>query len=132
MNYAGKQGDEMKVNFKPYEDITFKSHLIYEGPEEFVKIIGLSTPPGVPSRTRLFWANGVLFRHFSFAPSESVVQANIDGHLVWDHVEFAPMKEYKPELQGGTERPLVTVFVLDVTNHVVFDPLTKWIKDNLL
>ena len=29
------------------------------------------------------------------------------------------------------ERPLVSIYVVDVSKHVVFGPLTAWIKENL-
>jgi len=79
----------------------------------------------------LFWANGVLFRFFNHPPSEALATEMVNGHLIWDHVEFAPMQEYTNQLQVA-ERPLVRINVLNVSNHVVFEPLTKWIRDNLI
>ena len=122
----------MEINFEPYEKVTFRSHLNYGSVEKFVSMIGLGTPPGVPSRTRLYWANGVLFRHFSLPPTDAYSKELIKSHLFLDHIEFAPMPEYQKEIQALPEKPLATIFVLDVSEHVVFDPLTKWIKENLL
>lgn len=120
----------MEVAFEPYKKVSFQSHLKYESSEAFANVIALSTPPGIPMQTRLFWANGILFRFFNHAPSETLAKEIIDGHLILDHIEFAPMPEYRDELKVS-ERPLITINVLNVSNHVVFGPLTKWIRDNL-
>jgi hypothetical protein len=88
-------------------------------------------PQGVPFQARFFWANGILFRFFNHAPSEALAKEIISGHLILDHIEFAPMPEYKNELKAST-RPLASISVLDVSKHIVFNPLTAWIRDNLL
>lgn len=121
----------MEISFEPYKKVTFQSHLMYNSPQEFVDIIGLATPPGVPAQARLLWANGVLFRCFNHTPSETLSKEMLSGHVMFDHVEFAPMSNFVSELRISN-RPLMTVFVLDVSKHVVFAPLAAWIRDNLL
>jgi hypothetical protein len=121
----------VEVAFEPYKRITFQSYLAYKSAEAYVNVIALANPPGIPFQARLFWANGVLFRFFNHPPAEALVKETIAGHLIFDHVEFAPMPEYKNELKV-TDRPLGTMTVLDVSNHVVFDPLTAWIRKNLI
>lgn len=121
----------MEVAFEPYKKVSFKSYLMYESSEAFAKVIALSNPPGIPVQTRFFWANGVLFRFFPLSPSETSAREIVNGHLVWDHMEFAPMPEYTNVLQVA-ERPLVTINVLNVSNHVVFEPVTEWIRNNLI
>lgn len=122
----------MEIKLEPYKSVTFKSHLRYESAEKFLRVIGSGSPPGVPSRTKLFWANGILFRQFSLPPTDSIVAEKMKGNLIWDHIEYTTLPQYQSELQASPERPLVTIFVVDVTGHIVFDPLTKWIKENLL
>lgn len=121
----------MEVNFRPYQKLTFQSFLKYKTSEEFANVIALAQPPGVPGITRLFWANGVLFRFFNHPPSEENAKNFLNGHATWDHIEFAPMPEYKRVIQIN-ERPLVTINVLDVSNHTLFGPLTEYIRDNLI
>ena len=121
----------MEVGFEPYKKLSFNSHLMYESAEAFTNVIALSHPPGVPGIARMFWANGVLFRFFNHPPSEESAKKIINGHLIWDHIEYAPMPEYKRMLQIK-ERPLVTINVLDVSNHTLFGPASKWIFDNLI
>lgn len=121
----------VEVAFEPYKKISFQSYLPFESLEEFTNFLACGIPPNALAQTRLFWANGVLFRWFNHPPAEAVVKETINGHLVLDHIEFAPMPEYKNELKATT-RPLASIIVLDVSKHIVFNPLTAWIRDNLL
>jgi hypothetical protein len=121
----------MEINFEPYQKITFKSYLKYENAETFADSIASASPPDSPSQVRLLWANGVLFRFFNFMPSEAIAKEFINGHIIFDHIEFAPMSEFKKELKLP-DKAMVTITVLDSTNHVIFNPLTAWIRDNLL
>jgi len=120
----------MEVAFEPYTKVTFNSHIVYKSAEEFVDVIGLGSPPGIPTQGRLYWANGVLFRFFNHMPSEALAKEMLSGHVVFDHIECAPMPTFTNELKIAS-RPLVSVFVLDVSKHVVFDPLTAWIREKL-
>ena len=104
---------------------------MYESSDAFANVVAGSAPPGIAGQTRLFWANGVLFRFFPLSPSEVMAREIVNGHLIWDHIEFAPMPEYKNVLKVA-ERPLLTINVLNVSNHVVFRPVTEWIRDNLI
>lgn len=121
----------MEVAFEPYKKVSFQSYLMYESSEAFANVIALSSPPGIPGQARLFWANGVLFRFFSHPASEALIKERVNGHVIWDHIEFAPMPKYSNVLQAA-ERPLITINVLNVSNHIVFGPLTEWIRHNLI
>lgn len=121
----------MEVAFEPYKKVTFQSHLFYESAEEFASVLAMANPPGFPFQARLFWANGVVFRFFNHPPSEAMAKELINGHIIFDHIEFAPMPAFKNEIKV-TERPLGTIGVLDVSKHVVFGPLTAWVRQNLL
>jgi len=121
----------VEVAFEAYKKISFQSYLPYESTEEFVNILIEGTPQGVPFQARFFWANGILFRFFNHPPSEALAKETISGHLIIDHIEFAPMPEYKNEL-NTPKRPLASITVLDVSKHIVFNPLTAWIRDNLI
>ena len=121
----------MEVAFEPYKKVSFQSYILYENANAFVRVIALATPPGIPFQARLFWANQILFRFFSQPASEAIVKERLDGHIIWDHIEFAPMPEYKAEIRVK-ERPQGTLIVLNVTKHKVFEPFTAWIRDNLI
>jgi len=122
----------MEIAFEPYKKVSFQSYLPYKTAEEFVAVIASPNPADVTFQTRLFWANGVLFRFFNHAPSEALAKEIVsNGHLIFDHIEFAPMPNFSQVLRHS-ERPLGTVHVIDVSKHVVFGPLCKWIKENLI
>ena len=121
----------MEVKFEPYDKLTFKSYFEYETPEKFVEAIALPNPEGMIFQARLFWANGVLFRPFNHPPSESLAKEVINGHIILDHVEFAPMPTFQKEIKHPA-RPLGTINVVDVSKHIVFGPLAMWIKENLV
>jgi hypothetical protein len=121
----------MEVAYEPYKKITFQSHLCYDTAEEFVKIACLANPQGIPFQARFFWANGVIFRFFNHMPSETLAKEFLSGHIIFDHIEFAPMPTFTRELRVQ-ERPLAIIDVLDVSKHVVFGPLAAWIHENLI
>jgi hypothetical protein len=122
----------MEIEFDPYKKLSFKSYIPYESHEALIEAMCMGAPAGIPGRATLFWANGVLFRFFTFPPSEAAGKEYVSGNLVWDHIEFAPMATYIKEIQGPKDRPMFTIYVLDVSKHTTFGPLTKWIRDNLL
>jgi len=72
----------MEVAFEPYKKISFQSYLPYESVEEFANFIACGIPPNAIAQTRLFWANGVLFRWFNHPPAEAVVKETLNGHLI--------------------------------------------------
>ena len=121
----------LEIAFEPYKKISFQSYLPYNETEELVTVITQGAPDGIPFQTQLYWANGVLFRFFNHPPCDAVTKEALNGHIIWDHIEFAPMLQYKRELKQAS-KPLGTIIVLNVSNHVVFDPLTAWIRDNLI
>lgn len=119
----------MDVVLEPYERITIRSYLKYESPEAFANAITLSIGRGVPGRLGgLFWARGVIFKHYPYSPSDSINKEYLNGHLPIDHVEFAPMSELRSEIRIGE----VIVTVMDVSNHQTLGALADWITDNLL
>lgn len=119
----------MDVVIEPYERITIRSYLKHESPEAFANAITLSIGRGVPGRVGgLFWAKGVVFRHFPYSPSDNINKEYLNGHLPIDHLEFAPMSQFRSEIRIGE----VIVTVMDVSNHLTLGALAGWIADNIL
>jgi hypothetical protein len=121
----------MEVKFEPYKSMVFKSYLPFDSAASLIESIVDVNTPGTPIHIRLLWANGILIRFYNQAKSEALSKEYLSGNVIFDHIEFAPMKEYikNPRLEN---RPMITVDVLDVSKHTVFNPLTAWIRDNLL
>lgn len=103
----------------------------YDRVSDFIDSIVGANIPNTPVHIRLLWANGILFRFFNQINSEGLSKEYLSGNIIFDHVEFASMKEYikNPRIEN---KPLVSVDILNVSKHVVFNPLTAWIRDNLL
>jgi len=119
----------MRIVLEPYTKITIKSYFMYDNSEAFVNAITLAQARGATGVIgNLGWANGVLFKHYNFASTDSVTAQYLKGHLPLDHVEFASMPEYSTEIRSGD----VILSVIDLSNHMIFGELTKWIKSNLM
>ena len=113
---------------QPYKKITVRSYLKFDSPELFVESITNSIPRGAIGRIgNLFWANGVLFRHYAYVTTDSVSKQHLLGHLPIDHIEYALMPEFRAEIRIGE----MVVTVVDVSNHTFFKEFTKWIKQKL-
>ena len=121
----------MEVAFEPYRKLSFRSYMEYESPEALANVVAMPVPPGVPAPITLHWANGIVFRGAAYQPTDSIVKEYVSGHLLWDHVDFAPMPQYVKEIKAP-DKPLVTVNILDVSKHTVFGPVAQWIRANLI
>jgi len=100
----------------------------FESPETFAQTLTNSIPRGALNRIgNLFWANGILFRHFAYVSTDSVSKHHLLGHLPIDHIEYALMPEFRPEIRVNE----IVVAIIDVSNHTLFKDLTKWIKQKL-
>ena len=113
---------------EPYKKITVRSYLRFDSPESFAKNMTNGIPRGAAGRIgNLLWANGILFRHFAYLQTDSVSKQYLMGHLPIDHIEYAPMLEFRSEIR--IDEMIITV--TDVSNHTFFKELTKWIKQKL-
>jgi hypothetical protein len=122
----------MEIAFEPYKKVTFQSHLKFDSVDSFVQtIVSGTTSMGMQIQVRLFWGNGVLFRFYNHIASEALSKEMLDGHVIFDHIEFSPMPTFRNLLQSP-DNPDIKIAVLDISRHVVFGPLTSWIHENLL
>lgn len=115
-----------EVIYEQYKKIVVRSFMRFESPQVFAENVFSETLKGnqIP---RLFWASGILFRHFPYFPSEAVSQQLIEGVLNIDHIDYAEMKEYKKEINVAANQKIK---VLNVTSHTVFSNLTSYIAKN--
>jgi hypothetical protein len=113
---------------EPYKKITVRSYMRYENPETFARALTIGVPRGFGGRVgNLFWANGILFRHFPYAPTDSVSKQHLRGILPIDHIEYASMSEFQNEIRVDD----FTVSITNVSAHTTFNALTKWITKKL-
>jgi len=118
-----------EFSVQPYKTVTVRSYMKYDNAEEFARALTVSFVKGAGGRVgHLWWANGILFRHFPFAPSDVLSKEYILGNFLIDHIEFTTMPQYKNEIR--VDEFVVTVG--DVTNHMFFNDFSKWIKTSLV
>lgn len=119
----------MDIKFEPYKRLTIRNYAKFTTVEDFTDKLTLSLPRDTGGRHgALLWAHGVLFRHAPFFPTESMTKEYIEGHLLMDNLEFAPMPDFREEIFTRQ----YTIPVMDVTNNKVLGELAGWIHDNLL
>lgn len=121
----------MEIAFEPYKKISFQSYLCYENPEALLSVIGNANAQDIQIQLKFLWANGIVFRFFNHNPSEALSKEILSGHMIFEHIEFAPMAEFKNRLKVP-DKPLVNINVIDVQKHAVFGPLSAWIHENLV
>lgn len=113
---------------EPYKKIIVRSTMRFDSPEDFVRNMTIVVPRGTVGRIgNLFWANGIMFRHFPYVPTDSTSKQNILGNLYLDHVEYALMPAFRPEIRNGE----ISIALTDVSNHTTFAGLTKWIMQKV-
>ena len=100
----------------------------FDNPETFARALTIGIPRGFVGKAgNLFWANGILFRHFAYPPTDSVSKQHLQGHLPVDHIEYAVMPEFRNEIRVDD----FTVSVMNVSVHTTFNAFTKWIMKKL-
>jgi hypothetical protein len=113
-----------EISLEPYKKVIIRSCFQYPEVDAFVEAMSMATPAGKYSG--FAWANGILFRHFPFLPTDSLTKEYIKGNLYIDTLEFAFMSSYVKELTSK-ERGVVLA-VANVSGNELFDSLTKWVK----
>jgi hypothetical protein len=121
----------LEVSYEPYSKISFRSYLKFKTPEDLARALTVQISPSVPASGTLRWANGILFNVNAFQPTDSAVKEYLSGTLNFDHLDFAVMQNYASDIKLP-EKPLIVFGVINLTGHTLFDPLTKWIRSNLL
>ena len=120
----------MEIAEEPYKKLAFRSYLEYDTAEQLISMMAVTIPTGVPAQAALRWANGVLFAIGQFQQTDAISKQFMDGTLIWDHIDFASMPEYRPDLPVPG-KPMITINVLNVSEHTIYGPLSDWIKQNL-
>lgn len=77
----------------------------------------------ITSEPKLMWANQILFCCYEFS-SEKIQAKRLEGLLFLDEVVYADCSEYLQKAKyNGFE-----IEVLNVSNHSVFEPLTRFLR----
>lgn len=114
----------VEFEYQPWEKIII--HEIVEYPMEFFFTQAtLGIPEGGVGRP-LNWSNGIVFINTVVQPTEDVIKEQLKGIIHWASLYFGRMRKYQKEIKR--ERS-VTVTIIDLSNHSVFGPMAKWLKE---
>jgi len=119
----------MKVEFSPWKKLEIRAYIRLPGSDEFANHVAAPTPAAMTvGSTTVLWADGIVFRHVPLnSPTEAIANEYLQGHIVWDNIEFAPMPKYVSELKAAT-RPSLTISVINVSSNYLFADVAKWAK----
>jgi len=119
----------MKVEYVPWKKLEIRTYMQFDSPEEFANFLAAPTPAGMAGSTSLVWADGVLLRHVPLnPPTEAIATEFLRGNVLWDHLDFATMPKYAPELRPAS-RPGLVINVIDMSRNALFADVAKWAKD---
>jgi len=120
------------IIFEPYRKIVLKSYSKMTLESFLSSIDSVNDPAQKGFAGYVSWANGILFSVFLTPPSENLLgQQYVDGTLYVDNLMFAPMNEYKKTLNVRKDGSLI-ITVYNEEESTLYNPLTKWVRDNLL
>jgi hypothetical protein len=117
-----------EVSYQPREKVIIHEYSCYDSIEALIKGAFAGAPPGANAMVK--WVDGVVMVQNTYPMIETNVKELIEGRLHWDHVSFAPMEKYKPNLllpEMG-----ITVTIVDVSVNAVFRDIASFIKKNLM
>ena len=118
------------VRYVPRRQVVIHEYSSYDDVQSLVRNAFGGAPPGSNVGT-LKWVDGVVML-FTAMPltSESVVKELLEGTLHWDHVSFAAMGEYQPNIHIPEER--ITCSVVNVSTSPIFRDIAKFIRKTLM
>lgn len=115
----------IQVKYTPRKEVYIHEMSIYNNIDEMLAMLTRGLSAGMLGDT-LRWVNGVALT-FNPIPNttEFIIKERSRGILRWDHVSFAPMKNYQERfnLDNG-----VVVNVADVSMNETFCAIGKFLK----
>jgi len=118
---------EIMVEFEyhPWEKIIIHEIIEYEV-NDFTSQFYVKNQKDSP-KIPIMWSNGIIFMITSFPQTPEVIKEQMKGILHWPNLHFARMPEYRQSIQLSRN---VKISVIDVSNHKIFGPMSKWLKEN--
>jgi len=75
----------------------------------------------------LRWCNGFLLLVNGFPPSPEILQKELRGELHWRYAGLSPWPKFSDIIELGGK---ITVPVLDVSSHPIYQGFVEWAKEN--
>ena len=118
----------IQVKHQPRKQVIIHEMAIYDSAPQFIDFLTVGLPQGTVSQP-LRWINGVLF---TFNPlgtnTDFLSRERVKGILHWDHVSFAPMKKYTPQMISQNN---IAIDIIDVSKNETFHPISKFLLKKL-
>jgi hypothetical protein len=112
----------IQVKHQPRKQVIIHEMAIYDSAQQFVDLLTVGLPPGTISQP-LRWINGVLL---SFNPlpatTEFIAKERAKGILHWDHVSFAPLEKFIPQIISQNN---IAIDITDVSKNETFQAISK-------
>jgi hypothetical protein len=119
----------VEVEYQPRNKVIIHEYARYESVEHLIKGAFSNIPPGANVGS-LKWVGGLVMTQTPYPMTDTIIKELIAGRLHWDHVSFAPMDEYSPNIHVPDIR--LTVTINDVSVNPVFRAIAKFIVANLM
>jgi hypothetical protein len=116
----------VEFEYRPWKKIII--HEIVEYPIEYFVIQASENAPKGGVGRPLLWSNGIVFSSYLMQPTEEVVKDQLQGIMHWVTLNYCHLEEFQKEFRG---KDRVRVPVVDVSNHNLFGPFSKWLKKTL-
>ena len=126
MNYekANNDGGKMvEFEYSPWKKVIV--HEVTKFPlDYFISGASYGVQPGGVGRP-LTWADGLIFAKGGLPDSDEIVKEKLQGDLHWNHLHYAIMEKFKPEIkvEGNIRIPII-----NASDNVIFREMASWIK----
>lgn len=116
------------VKHEPRKQVIIHELGQYDTAGELANIITAGAPQGTIFPV-FRWGNGIILTFNAISTdTEFMVKERAEGILHWDHVSFAPMKQFKSQVISQNN---LVVDVVDVSKNETFDAITKFLNKKI-
>jgi len=113
-----------EIEYQPIKKIAVHE-IIKQSYDDFLNGKARPQPPGgVPTQVR--WVDGIVFTATAYPATPELVNAQVDGTVHWQHVEFAEMPDYQQMVTNQNSGGSATV--VDYSSNTAVVDFIKWLK----
>lgn len=118
----------MQVKHQPRKQVIIHEMAIYDSAQQFIDNLTVGLPPGTIAQP-LRWINGIVLTFNALpANNEFIARERAKGILHWDHVSFASMPKFTPQIISQNNIP---VDIIDVSKNETFQSISKFLLKKL-
>jgi hypothetical protein len=116
----------VEFEYRPWKKIII--HELVEYPLDFFIMQASENVSKGGTGRPILWSNGIVLTSYIMQPTEDVVKDQLQGILHWVTLSFGHMEQYQSEFRT---KDRIRVPVVNVSNHKIFGPLSKWLKKTI-